>query len=68
MANKDRQKLDEQELIPISEAAKALGVTEATVRRWCRNRAINYVEVGPFKLKKISAEELARQRKEVHGV
>lgn len=64
MANKDREKMDESHLYTIAEVAKALKVSDETVRRWCRKGAIPYVMVGPFKLKRITHAELERQRRD----
>lgn len=45
-------------------AARALGVTPQTIHRWMRKGIIRYVEVGPFKKKRIYDSEIRRQRVE----
>jgi excisionase family DNA binding protein len=42
--------------------AKRLGVTTETLRRWMAKGALEFVEVGPFKRKRIRQSEIERFR------
>jgi excisionase family DNA binding protein len=44
------------------QAASRLGVTTQTLRRWIKNGALEYVEVGPFKRKLVRLSEVERFR------
>lgn len=45
-------------------AARALGVVPQTVHRWMRKGIIRFIEVGPYRKKRIYDSEIARQRVE----
>lgn len=40
-------------LLKPSAAAKRLGVNPETIRRWMRKGVIDFIEVGPFKRKRL---------------
>jgi len=42
------------ELLSVGDVAHLYGVSDETVRRWCRKGIIAYVMVGPFRLKRIA--------------
>lgn len=44
--------------------ARALGVTPQTVHRWMRKGVIHFIEVGPYRRKRIYDSEIERQRVE----
>jgi excisionase family DNA binding protein len=44
------------------QAASRLGVTTETLRRWMAKGALEYVEVGPFRRKRIRLSEVERFR------
>lgn len=44
--------------------ARALGVTPQTVHRWIRKGIIDFIEVGPYKKKRVYDSEIERQRVE----
>jgi excisionase family DNA binding protein len=44
--------------------ARALGVTPQTVHRWMRKGVIQFIEVGPYRRKRIYESEIGRQRVE----
>lgn len=42
--------------------ARALGVTPQTVHRWMRKGVLAFIEVGPYRRKRIYDSEIASQR------
>lgn len=49
-------------LLTPSKAAKRLGVTSETIRRWMKKGALPYVEVGPNHRKRVYLSDVERQR------
>jgi excisionase family DNA binding protein len=45
-------------------AARRLGVTRETIRRWMAKGAIAYVEVGPFKRKRLRVSDVEQYRQD----
>ena len=52
-------------IIAIGDAAKALGVSEETLRRWIRQRKVAYTLVGPFRVKKMTQAQVDALRETV---
>jgi excisionase family DNA binding protein len=50
-----------ERLLTVRQAAQRLGVNQSTVRRWIHKRAIPYVEVGPYRRKKIKQSDVEHQ-------
>lgn len=48
-------------------AARRLGVTPETIRRWIRKGIMSYVEVGPYAAKRLRAADVDKQRVERPG-
>jgi excisionase family DNA binding protein len=51
-------------LITPEQAAKRLGVSAETIRRWMRKGVIRYVEIGPYRRKRIRASAADALRRE----
>lgn len=49
-------------MLSVSAAARRLGVNRETIRRWVRKGALSYVELGPFKRKKLRQSDVDKQR------
>ena len=50
----------ERDLFTIAEVAQYYGVCDETVRRWIRRKALDYVLVGPARLRRIPREAVER--------
>ncbi len=50
-------------MLTVSAAARRLGVNRETIRRWVRKGALTYVELGPFKRKKLRQSDVDKQRR-----
>lgn len=46
-------------------AARALGVHPRTIHRWMRKGVLPFIEVGPYKRKRIYESDIKRQRVEL---
>lgn len=57
-------KRDDGELLSIAAVAKLYGVSDETVRRWCRKGIIEYKIVGPFRAKRITRAEADKHLKD----
>lgn len=57
----------DDEKLTVGQVAKMYGVSDETVRRWCKKGAIAFVMVGPFRLKRITRSEAERHLKKVDG-
>lgn len=54
---------DGEPLLTAEAAAKRLGVNVITIRRWVRKGSMKYVEIGPYKRKKLRQCDVDEQRK-----
>lgn len=45
-------------MLSTRDVARRYGVSEETVRRWCRKGIIPYKQIGPFRLRRICASAL----------
>ena len=50
----------ERDLFTVTEVAQYYGVCDETVRRWIRRKALDYVLVGPARLRRIPREAVER--------
>lgn len=59
----------QDELLPVSEVAKALNVTSATVRNWIKDGEIDYVQLpkGRYKIRRSMLDILLKSRQEGTG-
>lgn len=46
-------------------ASRALGVAPQTIHRWMRKGVLAFVEIGPYRKKRIYESEIRKQRTEV---
>lgn len=53
------------ELLSVSDVARMYGVSDETVRLWIKGKKIDYVMVGPFRLKRIKKSEADKHYEEV---
>lgn len=49
------------ELLKVSDLARELRVSEETIRRWIRNKQIDYVAVGPFGAQRVRKQDVLKE-------
>ena len=54
---------DGEPLLTATEAATRLGVNVETVRRWVRKGSMKYVEIGPYRRKRLRQCDVDGQRR-----
>lgn len=54
-------------MLSTHDVARRYGVSDETVRRWCRKGIIAYVMVGPYRMKRIAKSEAERHFQSVDG-
>lgn len=54
---------DGEPLLTAEAAARRLGMNVETVRRWIRKGVIAYIEVGPYRRRRLRQCEVDRQRR-----
>ena len=55
------RRVEDNRLIRPGVAAKRLGVTTETIRRWMRSGALPYTEVGPYRRKRLREADVEEQ-------
>lgn len=50
-----------EEVFTISEVAAAYHVSEETIRRWIKLKQIDFITIGPFKLKRLHPKSLIKE-------
>lgn len=54
---------DGEPLLTAADAARRLGVSVDTVRRWVRKGSVTYVEIGPYRRKRLRQCDVDQQRR-----